>query len=219
MARNYAALFHEYLDEMADLTDAEFGRLARALLVYSRTGEFPALNGNERLFKRRVIMQEDRAQENYVQVVEKNRANGQLGGRPRKPRETQRNPEKPTETQNNPQKPNETQKTQIEIESEIKTEINTPLPNGNKGSKAATPPTREARFSPPSLSEVQAYISERGSAVDAQQFVDFYASKGWMVGKNRMKDWKAAVRTWEKRRKEEAGEQSTKQEYHVGTWL
>ncbi len=209
MARNYAALFHEYLDEMADLTDAEFGRLARALLVYSRTGEFPALNGNERLFKRRVIMQEDRAQENYVQVVEKNRANGQLGGRPRKPRETKRNP----------QKPSETQKTQIEIESEIKTEINTPLPNGNKGSKAATPPTRETRFSPPSLAEVQAYISERGAAVDAQQFVDFYASKGWMVGKNRMKDWKAAVRTWEKRRKEEAGEQPTKQEYHVGTWL
>lgn len=219
MARNYAALFHEYLDEMADLTDAEFGRLARALLVYSRTGEFPALNGNERLFKRRVIMQEDRAQESYVQVVEKNRANGQLGGRPRKHTETQRNPEKPTETQNNPQKPNETQKTQIEIESEIKTEINTPLPNGNKGSKAATPPTRETRFSPPSLDEVQSYISERGSAVDAQQFVDFYASKGWMVGKNRMKDWKAAVRTWEKRRKEEAGEQPTKQEYHVGTWL
>lgn len=213
MARNYAALFHEYLDEMADLTDAEFGRLARALLVYSRTGEFPALNGNERLFKRRVIMQEDRAQENYVQVVEKNRANGKLGGRPRKP----------TETQNNPQKPNETQKTQIEIEpeikTEIKTEINTPLPNGNKGSKAATPPTRETRFSPPSLDEVQAYIAERGSAVDAQQFIDFYASKGWMVGKNRMKDWKAAVRTWEKRRKEEAGEHPTKQEYHVGTWL
>ena len=205
MARNYAALFHEYLDEMADLTDAEFGRLARALLVYSRTGEFPALNGNERLFKRRVIMQEDRAQESYVQVVEKNRANGKLGGRPRKP----------TETQNNPKKPNETQKTKIEIESEI----NTPLPNGNKRSKAATPPTRETRFSPPSLDEVQAYIAERGSAVDAQQFVDFYASKGWMVGKNRMKDWKAAVRTWEKRRKEEAGEQPTKQEYHVGTWL
>lgn len=205
MARNYAALFHEYLDEMADLTDAEFGRLARALLVYSRTGEFPALNGNERLFKRRVIMQEDRAQENYVQVVEKNRANGKLGGRPRKP----------TETQNNPQKPNETQKTQIEIESEI----NTPLPNGNKGSKAATPPTRETRFSPPSLDEVQAYIAERGSAVDAQQFIDFYACKGWMVGKNRMKDWKAAVRTWEQRRKEEAGDHPTKQEYHVGTWL
>lgn len=219
MARNYAALFHEYLDEMADLTDAEFGRLARALLVYSRTGEFPALNGNERLFKRRVIMQEDRAQESYVQVVEKNRANGQLGGRPKKPRETHQNPTKPNETQNNPQKPNETQKTQIEIESEIKTEINTPLPNGNKGSKAATPPTREARFSPPSLDEVRAYIAERGSSVDAQQFIDFYSCKGWMVGKNRMKDWKAAVRTWEQRRKEEAGEHPTKQEYRVGTWL
>lgn len=55
------------------------------------------------------------------------------------------------------------------------------------------------RFSPPTLEEVKAYCLERDNQVDAEQFIDFYSSKGWMVGKNPMKDWKACVRTWEKR--------------------
>lgn len=57
---------------------------------------------------------------------------------------------------------------------------------------------RAARFTPPTVDEVRDYCRERGNTVDAERFVDFYAAKGWMVGKNRMKDWKAAVRTWEK---------------------
>lgn len=58
------------------------------------------------------------------------------------------------------------------------------------------------RFTPPSVEEVQAYCSERKNGIDAQTFIDFYESKGWLIGKNKMKDWKAAVRTWEKRRNE-----------------
>ena len=53
-------------------------------------------------------------------------------------------------------------------------------------------------FVPPTIEEVQAYCKERNNKVDAQAFVDFYSSKGWMIGKNKMKDWKAAVRTWER---------------------
>lgn len=53
------------------------------------------------------------------------------------------------------------------------------------------------RFTPPTLAEVQAYCRERKNRVDPNRFVDFYASKGWMVGKNKMKDWRAAVRNWE----------------------
>ena len=52
-------------------------------------------------------------------------------------------------------------------------------------------------FVPPTVEEVEAYCYERNNNVNAQGFVDFYESKGWMVGKNKMKDWKAAVRTWE----------------------
>lgn len=54
------------------------------------------------------------------------------------------------------------------------------------------------RFKAPTVEEVQAYCDERGNHVDAQRFVDFYEAKGWLVGKNKMKDWKAAVRTWER---------------------
>ena len=54
-----------------------------------------------------------------------------------------------------------------------------------------------SRFTPPTIDEVKAYCQERKNNVDAQKFIDFYSSKGWMVGKNKMKDWRASVRTWE----------------------
>lgn len=58
--------------------------------------------------------------------------------------------------------------------------------------------TKAKRFISPTVDEVAAYCQERGNGIDPEAFVDFYASKGWMVGKNLMKDWKAAVRTWER---------------------
>lgn len=58
---------------------------------------------------------------------------------------------------------------------------------------------KERRFTPPTAEEVEAYCKERGNSVDPQRFVDFYASKGWRVGNQPMKDWRAAVRTWEQR--------------------
>lgn len=58
------------------------------------------------------------------------------------------------------------------------------------------------KFSPPTLEEVKAYCSERGNHVDAQRWFDYYTSNGWKVGKNPMRDWKAAVRTWERDNKQ-----------------
>jgi len=63
-------------------------------------------------------------------------------------------------------------------------------------------------FVPPTLPEVKAYCQERNNGINPEQFIDFYESKGWFVGKNKMKDWKAAVRNWEQRRKEERGEKN-----------
>ena len=74
-------------------------------------------------------------------------------------------------------------KESIEIEEEQKNEL--------KKSTAS-------RFTPPTLEEVQTYCFERGNNVDAERFIDYYTANGWKVGRNSMKDWKAAVRTWEK---------------------
>ena len=58
------------------------------------------------------------------------------------------------------------------------------------------------KFIPPTVDEVRAYCNERNNGIDPEEFVSFYESKGWMIGKNKMKDWKAAIRTWEKNHKQ-----------------
>ena len=62
---------------------------------------------------------------------------------------------------------------------------------------------KRTRFVPPTLEEVKAYCEERNNGIDPHRFVDFYSSKGWMIGKNKMKDWRAAVRSWERINKEQ----------------
>lgn len=62
-------------------------------------------------------------------------------------------------------------------------------------------PVKETRFTKPSVDEVRAYCIERNNNIDAEAFINFYESKGWKIGKNAMKDWKAAVRTWEAKNK------------------
>ncbi len=79
---------------------------------------------------------------------------------------------------------------------------------------------KEKRFAPPTLENVREYCREMGyTNVDAERFIDFYTSNGWMVGKNRMKDWKAAVRNWDRReknpqRQDGAAEVAKKNRFH-----
>ena len=79
---------------------------------------------------------------------------------------------------------------------------------------------KEKRFAPPTLENVSEYCREMGyTNVDAARFIDFYTSNGWMVGKNRMKDWKAAVRNWDRReknpqRQDGAAEVAKKNRFH-----
>lgn len=61
--------------------------------------------------------------------------------------------------------------------------------------------TTRNNFIPPNLEEIETYCEERNSVVDPETFYNFYTMKGWVVGKNKMKDWKAAVRHWETRDK------------------
>lgn len=73
---------------------------------------------------------------------------------------------------------------------------------------------RSHTFTPPSFEEVEAYCQERNNGIDAQTFIDYYSARGWMMNsKNKMKDWKAAVRTWEQRHKEEQKAVQSKKKY------
>ena len=84
-----------------------------------------------------------------------------------------------------------------EIEKEIEKRDREEREELEKECVADKPP--RTRFTAPTVQEVKAYCIEKGYHVDAERFVDYYTSNGWMVGRNKMKDWKAAVRTWAKK--------------------
>ena len=63
---------------------------------------------------------------------------------------------------------------------------------------------KESRFVKPSIDDIKNYCTERKNGINANAFYDFYESKNWYVGKNKMRDWKAAVRTWEQRNQKDS---------------
>ena len=179
------ALPNEYLEELAHLSDSEYGRLVRAIQKYHCTGEESELTGTEKYHWTRVRMAEDRHQENS-----KKRAKaGSTGGT---------NSSKLKQSQANLSKAKQT-----EASSSPKPK---PKPKPKPNPSITGDSSAQVRFTPPTADEVRAYCQERGNNVDAERFVDFYASKGWKVGAQPMKDWKAAVRTWEAREDKPKGE-------------
>ena len=98
-----------------------------------------------------------------------------------------------TNVQTNLRQISEKSPPEIEIELEKDIEIEKEL---HSSAKSTT--TKRKRFEKPTLSEIKQYCIERGNKVDAQHFFDYYESNGWKVGKNSMKNWQAAVRTWER---------------------
>lgn len=84
--------------------------------------------------------------------------------------------------------------------------------NNNSDKKVIINPVidnaRARGFVPPSVDDVRAYCEERRNGISAQQFVDYYTANGWMVGKSKMKDWRAAVRNWETRRRDNPAPQA-----------
>ena len=85
----------------------------------------------------------------------------------------------------------------------------TPIPTEKEknkekeGEEDAIASKKKSVFQKPTIEELSAYIHEKGYHFDAERFIAYYDSNGWMVGKNKMKDWKAACRTWEGNRKKE----------------
>ena len=178
MAIEYFNAYHSYLKSIDPLNDAERGRLFTALLEYSSTGVTPDLRGNERFIFPTMKEQIDRDMQKYEAKCNKNRENVLR-------RYTDVNDGIRTDTKSTKEKAKEKEKAKAK----------------EKESTPPISPSRGTRFTPPTLDEVRAYCLERGGRVSAEKWYDYYTANGWKVGKNPMKDWKAAVRNWERTEK------------------
>lgn len=184
MAIEYFNAYHSYLKSIEPLNDAERGRLFTALLEYSGTGTAPELRGNERFIFPTIRQQIDRDKKKYAGKCAAQAKNARMRWHP----DACQGMPTPADDAN------EKTKTKTKAREKAKTKT-----------KAKTKRDREnglgaARFRPPTADEVSAYCAERRNGIDGQAFVDFYAARGWSLSSGvAMKDWRAAVRTWEKR--------------------
>lgn len=180
--RSHLKVYFSFEEDTQALTDEERARLLLAMLRYAKDGTEVDLTGNERFLFPVFRAQIDRDIETYEVKV----TNGSKGGRPKtakekeEPKETEENQTEPKITEDNLNSKIEDRRQKIE----------------DKRQKVKD---GKERFTPPTVDEVREYCEERGNKVNPERFVDFYASKGWKVGNQTMKDWKACVRTWEQR--------------------
>lgn len=166
------------------LRDAERGRLILAVLEYSEGGEL-ILDGAEQYLFAILKAQMDKDAESRRGAAE----------RKRKSRETET-------------------VTSCDIVGHAVTSCDTPSPLPSpptppvsiSQSPKEKPPKGGKKKAPPTVDEVRAYCTERKNGIDPEAFVDFYAARGWAYGRGKpVVDWKAAVRTWEHKRKAEGG--------------
>ena len=165
----------DYLQKTAKLTDEEVGRLFRALMHYHATGVVDEVDGRESIAFDFIREDIDRTEAAYKAKCEKNR-NNRLSAL------TNVRQQPPTNVDERAQKEKEKEKEKDKDKD-----------------KESKPPRR---FTPPTVEEVRAYCTERKNGIDPAHFVDYYAARGWELKPGqKVKDWKACVRTWEQRQK------------------
>lgn len=201
MERKQFTWYRSYYDALKELPAEEFRDIVLAVCAYALDGEETELSGVARaiftLIRPTLEVGRSKA-ENRSRTEQTSISAEQTGNRPEQTKN------KPEQTENKrKQTGNKPEQTRKEKEKEKEREKE----SENDSYCSPPPPSGPKRFVTPTLAEVQSYVAERQSPVDPQGFIDFYASKGWMVGKTPMKDWKAACRnaeTWERWSRTEA---------------
>ena len=175
------------------LPDAEFRHVVNAMRAYVETGSEPeGLEPIEQVAFESQREALDGNIETYRRAITAHREAGRKGGRPKKTDGNQKVgfSEKPNET-NSPLK--------------LKTNNYSDTKVSESSSAEALPPTPKSRFSPPDVETVKSYFAEKGGTeAQAIQFHAYYESNGWKVGRNPMKNWKAAASGWISRDRDEA---------------
>ena len=170
----YLKVFTDFLEVAEGLSDGALARLFRAMLRYALDGTEPQMKSSERALwtvARQNIDRETAAYESKVKHLQRGRSSVSKTTRSVSEEDKDKEKEKDKDKDKD-----------IYI-----------------GGEPPAPPAPKAHIyiQPPSLEEVESYCRERKNRVNPQYFYDYYQSNGWRVGKNPMKDWKAAVRSWE----------------------
>lgn len=192
MNRDSFVIFASYMKSFSKLNMEQRGVLITAMMNYQIGDELPEMDALTDMAFSFIKDDMDFNNQKYDEKCERNKENGKKGGRP-KANGFSENPKKPngfseeiSETQQNPTKPT---KTLYEYDYDYESEY--------EHEEIKKPKTK--KFIKPTVEEIRAYCQERNNNVDPERFYDFYESKGWKVGNQGMKDWKSAVRTWERR--------------------
>ena len=199
-------LYASQADAISDLTLEQKGILLDCLFEYVRSGVVPTIeNSAVRIAFKFISIQIDRDSRKYELVSEKRREAVNKRWKNRQetntPNDIQMNTNvykkiqtdtKHTDNDNDNDNVYDNESTKVDV-------------NKKKDSKEKERENSEksVRFVKPKIEEISEYIKEKSYHFTAESFYNFYESKGWMIGKNKMKDWKAACRTWESKRKEE----------------
>ena len=182
MSMKFVKVYYDWLDMMEPLSDEEKGRLITAVLQYASGQQVPDFVGAEKYTFYAMKSQIDRDQETYAAICAKRKEIGALGGLAKASKRCQ-TPAKASKCYQ--ALPNDTKTCQDKDKEKDKT------PSESK----------RKPFCVPSLEEVRAYCRSRNSPVNPEAFHDYYTAKGWVVGRAPMKDWRAAVRNWERNEK------------------
>jgi len=163
------------LDILDQLTDEQAGKLFKAISCYQKTGEISQVDQLVKIAITPFINQFKRDEEKYLNIVERNKINISK----RWSKNTTGKTGIPEDTKN--------------TDNDSKSDSDSDSKSDNKNKKDS----KNKNFTPPTLEEVKNYCQERNNSVNPEKWIAHYQSNGWKVGKNSMRDWKAAVRTWE----------------------
>jgi hypothetical protein len=166
------------------MSDEDAGRLLKAILAHVAGEDVDDQDEPlaVQLMLPLITAQIDRADEKYQATVEKRRAAGALGGKAKHEKANDSN----------------AKQSQAELGDAYHNDP-VPVPDSDIKKKESPSGIRKKVFAPPTVEEVKEYVAEKQLRVDPERFVSFYASKNWYVGKNKMVDWKAAIRVWSSR--------------------
>ncbi|MCD8207700.1 MAG: DUF6291 domain-containing protein, partial [Bacteroidales bacterium] len=194
--KNTFIMYTEWSDMLDELTDDELGEVLRAIMCYQSGKEIPELSHCAKAVFAQIRTQFRKDDQKYAETSEKRREASLKGVEARKQKQPNGNQTLPHGQKNN--------QTVGDSDSDSVSDSDSESVSENHKKESDLKVTRE-RFKPPTVDEVREYAAERGYTVDAERFVDYYQTNGWMAGKNHMKDWKAAVRNWDRNNKERQG--------------